>query len=57
MTITITAREAFDKGIWDDLCEMKGLNEWAVNEGLMDISETITLSEDEARALHLLPSA
>jgi hypothetical protein len=54
MQIVITAGEAIDKGIWDDLCEMKRLNIWAVNEGLMDSDEPITLSEEEAKKLGLL---
>jgi hypothetical protein len=28
----ITPREAFDRGIWDKLCEVVGLSEWCVND-------------------------
>jgi len=52
--ITITAREAFDKNIWIQLCDITGINEWAINEGLMDDDEAITLTEEEARQLHLI---
>jgi hypothetical protein len=54
VTITITAREALDRGIWDDLCELKGFCIWAVNEGLMESSDSISLTEDEAEQLGLL---
>lgn len=56
MEITITAREALNKGIWDDLCDLKGINVWAINEGMMDDTEEITLTEEEAKALGLHPS-
>ena len=51
MKIIITAREALEKGIWDDLCDLKGFNVWAVNEGQMDGNEEITLTEEEAQKL------
>lgn len=35
MNINITAGEAIDKGLWDDICKLKGWNPWIVNEGLM----------------------
>ena len=54
MYCVITAREAFDKGIWEDLCRIKGINEWAVNEGLMNDSEEIRLTEEEARELGIV---
>ena len=56
MRIIITAGEALDKGIWDDLCDLKGINIWAINEGMMDDTEEIALTEEEAKALSLHPS-
>jgi hypothetical protein len=32
MKITITAREAFDKGIWEELCALNGYNVWCVSK-------------------------
>ena len=56
MKLIITAREALDKGVWDKLCDIKGWDVWAINEGLMDSDEEITLTDDEARELRFLPS-
>lgn len=53
--ISLTASEAIDRGIWDELCELRGWNVWIVNEGRMPSDEEITLTEDEARKLGLLP--
>jgi Fe-S cluster biosynthesis and repair protein YggX len=49
MDIVITAGEAIDKGIWDEVCELKGWNTWIVNEGQMTSDEPITLTEEQAR--------
>lgn len=54
MKLIITAREALDKRVWDKLCELKGINRWAIHEGQMDDSQEITLTEDEARSLGLI---
>jgi len=55
MKIIITANEAIDLGIWEDVCRIKGINEWVVNEGMMNGTDEITLSEKEAVELHLYP--
>lgn len=55
MKIVITAGEALEKGIWLELCDLKGIKEWAINEGQMDHNEEITLTEEEAQALWLIP--
>jgi len=54
LKIIITAREALDKGIWDALCDLKGIKVWAINEGMMDDTEEITLTEEEAETLGLI---
>lgn len=54
MRIVITAREALDKGVWLEICNLKGFSEWAINEGQMEPEEEIELSEEEARKLGLL---
>lgn len=54
MNVQITAHEAIERGIWDQVCEMKGLNEWAVNEGMMDGDELLTFTEKEAKQLGLI---
>lgn len=54
MIITITAGQALDKGIWDELCSLKGINVWALNEGLIDPNDEISLTEGEAISLGLI---
>ena len=54
MKISLTAGELISKGIWDEVCELKGLNIWAVNEGLMDRGEEINFNEEEAKQLGIL---
>lgn len=49
MTIIVTANELMDKGAWDNFCEARGLNVWAVNEGLMDSNEQFTLTTEEVK--------
>lgn len=54
MEIIITVREALDRGIWLELCDLKDWNEWAINEGMMDDTEEITLTEEEAKKLGII---
>lgn len=54
MKIIITAREALDEGVWEELCDLKGINPRAINEGLMDDTSKFTLTEEEAKQLHLI---
>jgi hypothetical protein len=53
MKVIMTAREIMDKGLWMEFCELRGINEWAVNEGLMDSDEEFVLNEREIKKLHL----
>ncbi len=55
MKILITARELMERGVWVDACDLLGLDEWAVSEGQMDVDHEITLDEEQARKLWLLP--
>lgn len=43
----IKPSELMELGYWGDACEVKGINEYAVNEGLMDSEEEITFNMDE----------
>lgn len=47
MNITMTAGRLIEIGAWDEVCEAKGYNVWAVSEGLMSSSEEIELSSEE----------
>jgi hypothetical protein len=49
MKIIVTAYELIDSGYWENYCDKHGINEWSVNEGLMDSDEELVLSEEEAR--------
>ena len=54
MEIVITPSEANARGIWEELCDLKGLNVWAVKEGLMESEERLILTEEEALKLRLM---
>ena len=54
MRIVITARELLDREIWIDFCEMMGVNEWAVNEGCIDVYDAFYLNEEQAQQLGLI---
>jgi hypothetical protein len=43
----ITFNEAQKLGIWERICEIIGLNVYAINEGLLDSNEEITVSLNE----------
>lgn len=51
MKIIVTADEAITYRFWDKLCDLKGINVWAVSEGLMDGDHEITLTVEEAQKL------
>jgi hypothetical protein len=55
MKILITARELMDRAIWDEASNLLGINPYAVNEGRMDSSEELTLTEEQAQQLGILP--
>jgi hypothetical protein len=38
---------------WKDLCDLKNMNEWAINEGL-NKEDTIFLTLDEAKQLNII---
>ena len=54
MKIIISVQEAIDKDIWTELCAMKSINVWAINEGLADGGDSIELTEEEAEKLRLI---
>ncbi len=55
MTIKLTAREILDREIWEEFCELRDINVWAVNEGRMDDDEEFTFTEAEAKKLGIWP--
>ena len=54
MKIHITADELIARWLWDEVCEMRGINVYAVCERLMDSDEELEFTEDEARELGLI---
>lgn len=55
MRILVTGRELLDKCLWDNVCQLKGLNEYVFNEGLAEPEEyEVELTVDEAKQLGLL---
>lgn len=55
MKVILTVTEIMDRGLWIEFCEMKGINEWSVNEGRLDGEEEFVFSKEEAQKLGLLP--
>lgn len=51
MRFIITANQAMDLNIWLDLCELKGISEWAVNEG-MDPDTEFEIDLSKSSELH-----
>ena len=51
MKLLITVRELIDMGIWEKVCDMKGINPYALSEGLMSEDEEIELSPEETLCL------
>ena len=54
MKYVIAVREIMARGLWLEFCELRGINEWAVNEGMIDSDEEYTLTENEAVKLGLV---
>lgn len=56
LRVQATVREILDRGVWDEFCELKGINPWARNEGRMDDDEEIfSFTLEEAKQLRLIP--
>jgi hypothetical protein len=55
MKVTTTPTELINRLAWNEACDMLGISVWAVNEGQMDSGEEITLTEEQATKLGLLP--
>ncbi len=43
INVKATVRDIMDVGLWSEYCEATGTNVYAVNEGLIDDSELLTL--------------
>lgn len=47
MRYIFTAEELIDQCVWDEFCQDRRINVWAVNEGLMNSDEEFVLNDDE----------
>ena len=56
MKIIIKAEEIINRGIWEEFCEDRGINVYAVKEGLMDNDEEFVLSLKEVYKYRIFPS-
>lgn len=54
ITISITAQQLLNRGIWMEACTLLGINEWAVKEGLMDYNHKIEMTESQAKKLGII---
>lgn len=53
----VTVRELMDLGLWIEVCDELGINEWAVNEGRMSSSEEVEMTLEQALAVGLVADA
>ena len=53
MKIKITAREIIDQYRWPEFCDLKGINMYAINEGLMEDTDEFELTAEEAKKIGL----
>jgi hypothetical protein len=51
--ITVAAGDILDSGNWDAFCKLRGISEWALNEGQMASSEIFSLTLKEAYQIGL----
>lgn len=54
MKIIMTAGEIYDKGLWEVVCAMKDISEWALNEGTMNSDDEILFTKEEAIKLGII---
>lgn len=43
-TVIVTIRDIFNAHHWDDFCDKYGMNPYAVNEGLVSMGDTVSIS-------------
>ena len=52
--IVVTARELLDESNWADFCDDRGIDPYAIKEGLIDDDDEFTLSLKEAKKYGLV---
>lgn len=51
MIRTFKVSELMTSADWDKVCEIKGLDVWCVNEGLLDSDDELDFDEEEYKKL------
>lgn len=46
MLTKLTVRQIINLGLWDKVCKYKGINSWALNEGLIEDDEVIEFDSE-----------
>ena len=54
MKIIMTADEIYDRGLWEIVCAMKDMSEWALNEGLIKSDDEFFFTEEEGIKLGVI---
>jgi hypothetical protein len=54
MELVFTIKEIMERGLWIDICNIKGWNEWCVKEGLAGMEEQVKLNKGESINLGLI---
>jgi len=54
MKIRITFGELLDKGLWDDYCNLTGLNPYCMAEGQADSDEEVNIDAEQAKQWGLI---
>lgn len=54
MTVIVDPGWLLDRGLWARACDELGINEWAINEGLMERDHRLTLTYDQAVRIGVL---
>ena len=53
LSYRVSVDTIISQGIWVNLCELKGMNPYAVSEGLIDKEKVLILTQEEAEKIGL----
>ena len=51
LSLTVTAKDLLSMSLWEDFCNLRGINPYAISEGLMEEEEIIYLNSAEIKSL------
>ncbi len=55
MEIVMTAAELIERGLWTQASDLLGIHPYAINEGRMGRDDEVTLTQEQAEKLGILP--